>query len=154
MTQSLVSSQANLHMCGGCFDKCRKSRLFRVVKPKTLEVFEVRLRKCLMGEVEITNTSSLELLLEAVDNLESEQNSDCEDLKRLLGEFMNVENAVLSQLDPIRDLVNRVYGAEFTRIERLWEKSLEQVDSIAQDLNSFRKKVLADLATLPLVLPE
>jgi|JI6StandDraft_1071083.scaffolds.fasta_scaffold09144_5 hypothetical protein len=53
-------------------------------------------------------------------------------MKRFLNELINVESTVLNQLDPIRDLINKVYTSEVTRVERLWEKALEEVDSVAQ----------------------
>jgi|JI6StandDraft_1071083.scaffolds.fasta_scaffold09144_6 hypothetical protein len=77
VTHHTAGILANLHICGGCFDKCRKSRQFRVIKPKTLDVFEVQLRKCLLGEVEMPASSSLGQLLEIIDGYETEKQVEC-----------------------------------------------------------------------------
>lgn len=67
----------NLHICSGCFDKCRKSRQFRVVRPKSLEVYEISLRKCLLGEIELSDANSLGQLLEVMEVYERENKNEC-----------------------------------------------------------------------------
>lgn len=67
---------------------------------------------------------------------------------------MNFESAVFNQLDPIRDLINKIYREEVRRIERLWERSLEAVDAISQDLNKYRKGIIVQLTAVPCTSPD
>lgn len=46
ITSQHYTALTNLYVCPGCFDRCRKSSHFRVVQPKTMNVYEVLFKKC------------------------------------------------------------------------------------------------------------
>jgi hypothetical protein len=72
ITNQHYSALTDLYVCPACFDRTRKGSHFRVVQPKSMNVYEVQLRKCMGMEFEVLRGVGGELL-ELVDKWEREQ---------------------------------------------------------------------------------